>query len=220
MSTDQSATDRAQQAASTAAGEGQHVAGVAAEEARNVTAEAAQQAKTVAGQAVSEVQGQLGEQTRTQRDRLVGTLGTLGDDLHRMSEQADTGLAGDLTRELAGHVQKVTSHLDGREPADLLDDVRRFARERPGTFLLGALAAGVVAGRLARGVKDSAAAAAAPTTPAHRTPTTPVTPTPVPPTTPPVVSTPTAPAGVATGDPVPAVPGQPPAYGSDLAGPA
>jgi hypothetical protein len=47
----------------------------------------------------------------------------------------------------------MASHLDGKEPSELLDDVRQFARRRPGTFLLGALAAGVVVGRLTRGAK-------------------------------------------------------------------
>jgi hypothetical protein len=42
--------------------------------------------------------------------------------------------------------------LDGREPGQLLDEARNFARRRPGVFLVGALAAGVVAGRMTRGV--------------------------------------------------------------------
>lgn len=37
----------------------------------------------------------------------------------------------------------------------MVDQVRGFARRRPGTFLLGALALGVVAGRLGRGAKDA-----------------------------------------------------------------
>ena len=47
------------------------------------------------------------------------------------------------------------NRLDGREPSQILDDVRAFARRRPGAFLLGALAAGVVAGRITRGAKES-----------------------------------------------------------------
>jgi hypothetical protein len=43
--------------------------------------------------------------------------------------------------------------LQNREPAQLLDDVRSFARRKPGLFLLGAAAAGVLAGRLTSGVK-------------------------------------------------------------------
>jgi len=43
--------------------------------------------------------------------------------------------------------------LQNREPADLLEEVRSFARRKPGLFLLGAAAAGVLAGRLTSGVK-------------------------------------------------------------------
>src|SRR4051794_10016249 len=70
-----------------------------------------------------------------------------------------SGLAADLVREVSGRATALSRHLDTREPGELLDDVRRFARQRPGTFLLGALAAGVVVGRLARGTKDAIEAA-------------------------------------------------------------
>jgi hypothetical protein len=45
--------------------------------------------------------------------------------------------------------------LQNREPADLLEEVRSYARRKPGTFLLGAALAGVVAGRLTSGIKAS-----------------------------------------------------------------
>jgi hypothetical protein len=50
-------------------------------------------------------------------------------------------------------VEEFATFLQNREPADLLDEVRSFARRRPGTFLLGAALAGVLAGRLTSGVK-------------------------------------------------------------------
>jgi len=144
------AKQQAQETASTAADEGKHVAGVAAEQAKDVAGEAKEHARNLVGEA----QGQLGEQTRTQRDRLVGTLQSFGDDLQQMASSS-SGLAGDVARQVADRARTLSNHLDGREPQDILDDVRRFARQRPGTFLLGALAAGVVAGRLARGAKDA-----------------------------------------------------------------
>jgi hypothetical protein len=68
-------------------------------------------------------------------------------------------MATDLAREVSDRVRALGSHLEGREPGQLLDDARDFARRRPGTFLLGALAAGVVAGRMFRATADGAAAA-------------------------------------------------------------
>ena len=158
MTTDTSTTQRAQETASTAADEGKHVAGVAAQEAKGVASEAAQHAKGVVGDAVTQVRGQLDDQGRQQKDKLAGTLSTFSDDLSSMSENA-SGLAADVAREVAERVRSFSSHLEGAEPSDLLDDVRRFARQRPGTFLIGALAAGVVAGRLLRGTKDAVEAA-------------------------------------------------------------
>jgi hypothetical protein len=161
MTTDTSSTHhQAQETASTAADEGRHVAGVAANEARDVAAEAAHQARSVVDDAVGEVRVQLDDQGRQQKDRLAGTLATLGDDLGRMAD-GGSGLAADLTAEVADRARSLSRHLDQREPSELLDDIRRFARQRPGTFLLGALAAGVVAGRLLRGTKDAVEAAEA-----------------------------------------------------------
>jgi hypothetical protein len=142
------AKEQAKQAAGTAADESQHVAGVAASEAQKVASEAKSQVQNLLGDATSQVE----DQSRTQRDRLVGTLRTFTDDLDQMAD-GQGGIAADLVHEVADRARSLTSSLDGREPRELLDDVRRFARRKPGTFLLGALAAGVVAGRVTRGAK-------------------------------------------------------------------
>lgn len=148
----QQAKHAAQETASTAADETKHVAGVAGEEVKKVAGEAKDHARGLLDEAMSQVD----EQSRTQRDRLVGTLGSLSSDLEQMAEQSGTsGLAADVARQVADRTRALGDHLDGREPADLLDDVRSFARRRPGVFLVGALAAGLVAGRIARGAKEA-----------------------------------------------------------------
>jgi hypothetical protein len=161
MTTDTSAAERAQATASTAADEGRHVAGAAKEQVATVASEAADQARSVVSDAVSQVSGTVREQTSTQRDRLVSTISAFGDDLSSMADQGAPGLATDVARQVADKARSITSQLEGREPQELLEDVRRFARQRPGTFLLGALVAGVVAGRLIRGTGDAIAGAAA-----------------------------------------------------------
>ena len=50
----------------------------------------------------------------------------------------------------------MASWLENREPGDLLGEVQRFARNKPGTFLLLAAGAGVLAGRLTRGLTAGA----------------------------------------------------------------
>lgn len=147
------AAEEARQTAGTAAEQGRHVADVAKGEAQNVVQESKQQAQHL----LDEARSQLDEQSRTQRDRLVGTLTTFGDDIEKMAngEQTNGGMAQDLARQVAQRARDLGNRIDGREPVELLDEVRSFARRRPGTFLLGALAAGVVAGRLTRGAKQA-----------------------------------------------------------------
>lgn len=155
MTTHTAPQERAQQAAGTASDEGRHLAGVTQNEASNVASEAADQARQVVDDAVT----RLNAQSRQQKDRLAGTVRKLGDDLESMSAQASPGLAADVTRQVSGYARSFGDHLHSHEPGELIEDVRRFARRHPGTFLLGALAGGVVAGRLARGVADGAAGA-------------------------------------------------------------
>ena len=141
---------------SSASDEGRRMAGVAKGEAADIAKEAKEHFAGLLDQA----KDQANEQGSTQRDRIVQTLTTLGDDLDQMVDSADRpGMATDLALEAAGRVRALSDRLDGREPAQILDDVRAFARRRPGTFLLGALAAGLVAGRLTRGIRDGQSSA-------------------------------------------------------------
>ena len=160
-SDDTSAKDKAKDTASTAADQSKHIAGTAKQEAANVAGTAAEQARTVIGDAKQQVTSQVSDQATTGRDKLSETLRTLGDDLQQMAQGQGSGegMAADLAREVSDRIRTFGSHIESREPAQLLDDARDFARRRPGTFLLGALAAGVVAGRMFRATADGAAAA-------------------------------------------------------------
>jgi hypothetical protein len=150
---DPGAKEQAQQAAGTAKDEGQRVAGVAKDEAQSVVRDARNQARGLLDDATSQVDAQ----SREQKDRLAEVVRTFGDDLHAMTSQGEgtSGLAGQVVQQVADQARSAAAHLEGREPRELLDDVRGFARRRPGTFLLGALVAGVVVGRVTRGAKDS-----------------------------------------------------------------
>ena len=128
-----------------------HVAGVASDEAKSVVGDVRQQARGLLDETSSQVQ----DQSRTQRDRLVETLRTFSDDLEGMAQQS-SGLASSAAREVADRARSFTDQLDGREPTELLDDLRSLARRRPGMFLAGAAIAGVVAGRILRGTRDAA----------------------------------------------------------------
>lgn len=163
--------ERAQQAASTAQQEGAHVAETAMSEAQQVAGEA----KEKAADLLADAKSQIGEQSKTQLQALVSKLDELRDEIDGMIEgSAVQGTVTDLARQLSDKTKSLSSHLHDREPGDLLDDVRSFARRRPGTFLIGAVATGVVAGRLTRGAKqahDDDASSSTSSTPAQAVPT-------------------------------------------------
>lgn len=136
-----------------AVGAGQHVAGVAKEQVTQVTAEAGKQAKDLLDQARSELTEQAGQQQL----RLAVGLRSLGDELQSMVDNGQqSGVATDLAGQAAQKSHQVASWLDEREPGRLVEEVKDFARQRPGAFLLAAAGVGLVAGRLTRGIKANA----------------------------------------------------------------
>lgn len=135
-----------------AAEAGQQVAATAKDQAQNVIAEAGGQAKDLLAQARTE----LTEQAGAQQQRLASGLRALGEELHSMTQHSEQpGVATDLARQASTRSHDLASWLDSREPGQLVQEVRGFARQRPGAFLLLAAGAGVLAGRLTRGAKDA-----------------------------------------------------------------
>ena len=151
---DEGVTTRAKQAASVASDQAGQVAETARSQAREVTSEISTQARQV----VHELRTDLRDQSMTQRDRLAGALRQFSDDLDRMASTGQSGFAASAATQLAGKSRELSQFLQDHEPADLLDEVRRFARQRPGTFLAGSALAGVLVGRLTRGAAAGSSA--------------------------------------------------------------
>ncbi|MEV1330301.1 hypothetical protein AB0J20_12070 [Micromonospora costi] len=123
----------------------------AAEQGRQVAAQARQQAHYLSGEATS----QLREQARSQKHRAAEGLRSMGRDLGSMADQGDSGMAGEAVRRVGDVAQRAAGWLDEREPADVLHDVRSYARRHPGMFLAGAAVAGLLFGRLTRNMSSS-----------------------------------------------------------------
>ena len=132
----------------TAAGAASDVAQTAKSEASNVAGEAKQQARNLIGQTQSELRGQVSNQQSAIAQKLNGWASELGS---MASQGEESGQMNDLAHEASRRVGAVSHWLDSHEPADILDEVKRFARRRPVAFLAIAAAAGVVAGRVTRG---------------------------------------------------------------------
>jgi hypothetical protein len=131
---------------------GKHVADVAREQASGVAVEAGRQGRDLLHQA----QGQLEEQAAQGQQRLANQLLSLSDELHSMAgASGQGGMAASLASQAASRVRNAGQWLDGREPGQVVDEMQSFARRRPAVFLALAVGAGLVAGRLTRGLKDA-----------------------------------------------------------------
>jgi hypothetical protein len=149
---EQSTTDVAKGEAAavkdTAVDAGKQVASTAKDEAANVASEAKYQAKSLLSTATSEVQNQAS----TQQGRLASTLRGYTDELQGISQgNAPSGVVGDLLQQAASKGSQIAQWLEDREPGDVLEELRRYARRRPVMFLAFCGLAGVVAGRITRG---------------------------------------------------------------------
>jgi hypothetical protein len=168
------AKDEAADVKRQAADSAQNVAETAKTEAANVAAEVKTNARDLLHQAKSDLTDQAG----TQQQKVAEGLRSISTELHTMAAASDQpGVASDLVRQAAERSSAVAGWLDGRDPGSLLTEVKSFARQRPGTFLLLAAGAGILAGRLSRSLSAGApeptgSAAAGTGLPATRVPDT------------------------------------------------
>jgi hypothetical protein len=147
------ARDEAANVGQSAAEAGSHVAQTATDQARMVASETARQARDLLGEA----SGQAVDQASVQQQRAARQLRTVADELQEMAAKGgQSGVATEVAHQAAERIHGAASWLEQREPADLLQAVRDFARRRPGVFLASAAAAGLVAGRLTRGATAAA----------------------------------------------------------------
>ena len=120
----------------------------AKDQARSVVSEAKDQVSGLVGKARDE----LRTQTADRSQQAAGGLRTLSDQLQALGE-GRPGDAGPLAGYVADARQQVASfasRLEDRGIEGVVDDVARFARRRPGMFMLAAAGAGFVVGRLVR----------------------------------------------------------------------
>jgi hypothetical protein len=128
------------------------VASVAGEQAKQVASETGRQARHLLEEGVQQLRGQAQEGQQKLADGLRG----LADQLHQMSERAEgSDTVSEAVRQVSDRTHSVAAWLESRQPGDLLDELRTFARRRPGLFLAGAAAAGLLAGRLTRNLASA-----------------------------------------------------------------
>ena len=148
------------QTATTAKDEATQVGQVAASAASDVAGTAKQQAGQVAGEAVNQLRSltdeartQAGQQVNNATDKLSSTVRSLASEMRDLGQgKGDaSGTVAGLVQQLADKSDQLADYVSAQGPGGLLQELRTFASRKPGTFLLGALAAGVVTGRVVKG---------------------------------------------------------------------
>ncbi len=136
-----------------AAGAVKDVAATAKDEAGGVARETKYQARALLQQGRQE----LRDQASKQQHRLATGLSSVGDELGSMANGSESsGVASDLVRQASARVGAAGSWLADRDPAMVFDEVKAFARRRPGVFIAAGVLAGVVVGRLTRALASNA----------------------------------------------------------------
>jgi hypothetical protein len=139
--------ERVGQAATTSREEAANVTETVQSEVKDV----AQKAKTQAESALHQMVGDVRTQAEGQASKIAETMHHASSELRTMAEAGEQkSIATTLIREGADAAERFAGKLEEGGIDGALAEVRSFARRSPGVFLLGAAAAGVVAGRLMR----------------------------------------------------------------------
>lgn len=132
---------------------GGDVAHAARDELAQLTEEARHQAMSLWSQASEQLREQAVNGKQQAADLLHSLAGELG---HMASRSEQDGPLTALAKDVAARAGELSHWLQEAEPSDVVAEIRRFARRRPVVFLAGAALAGVVVGRLSRGMMAAA----------------------------------------------------------------
>lgn len=152
--------ERVREVAEQAADQAEAVKDTALERGGDVAEAAKDELSRVAGDARAQFQGlwteasgQLAEQARSGQQQFAELVHSLADELGVMaSKSGQDGPLASLAKQAAQRGGAFSHWLANAEPSDVVTELRRFARRRPFVFLASATLAGVVVGRLSRGL--------------------------------------------------------------------
>ncbi|QIJ65672.1 hypothetical protein [Streptomyces sp. JB150] len=123
------------------------VGSTALEQARTVTGEARRQTESAVSDLRERVTQEMEEQTR----RAAGTVRQWADDLAALADNAPgESPARSLVTQVADGGHRAAEYLDQHGVAGMTENLKGFARRRPGAFLAGAALAGLAVGRMGK----------------------------------------------------------------------
>jgi hypothetical protein len=135
----------------TARDAGVDVARTAKTEATHVAQEASDQAHKAAIDVKQRVREEVDRQHRNMADR----VGSFAEELYTMAGERPQTPAKELVATLAARSAAFAEYLDKNGPEAAIRELQDFARRHPGTFLIAAVAAGFVVGRLGKGALEN-----------------------------------------------------------------
>ena len=149
--TDASTPEMIKDEAGNVAGQAKDSAANVVETAKTEASNVASEAKTNAKDLLEQAKADITDQAAKQQQKVASGLRSISKELDSMTAAPEQpGVATDLVRQAAERSSSVAAWLEDREPGSLLEELKTFARRRPGAFLLLAAGAGVLAGRLGR----------------------------------------------------------------------
>jgi len=162
-STAEQAAQQAAEVASTASDAAGQVVQETGEQLRQVGGAVREQVTEVTDQVATEgkrlledAKSTLHQQAQTETERIADALRKVGDQLTGMlaGQAPEEGPVRDYVEQASSKVNEFAGRLRQRGFDGMVSDAERFARRRPGAFLLGAAAAGALVGRVLRGTKS------------------------------------------------------------------
>lgn len=161
---------KANQAAQTLSEEAGGIKDQAAQAAGEIKDQATSELTSIKGEATQQAK-HLGEQARdqvsSQADSVTRQVATyLSDAGHEFTSMADNSSKPDgpitnAMRQLGERVESTARHIETQGSQGIVNDVNRFARNRPGMFLAACAGVGFLAGRLLRNADTQSLAQAA-----------------------------------------------------------
>ena len=146
--TKDAARQEARQVQGTTKDAASNVAGTAKERGQDVRRQAEHHVRGIVGETTEQLRGHAREETQ----RAGGALQSAGSQLQALADGRveDAGVFGDYAQQAADTVNRWAETMQQRGFDGLLNDLRSYGSRRPGMYLLGAVAAGVVVSRFGR----------------------------------------------------------------------
>lgn len=149
---DRSKAEEAKEGAAEVASGAQEKAGQVVEQAKGEAANVASAAGEKASQLVGTARQELRDRATSEASNAGDKLKSIAEELRAMGKTSEEqgGMTASLVSQLADKVETGAQRLSDGDLDAVVTDVKRFARNRPGAFLLGAAGAGFIVGRILR----------------------------------------------------------------------